>query len=72
MDRLSDEALRAANFSWEAPVPPEEGRRDEEELDEEAELLLDRVEEDMADEYSEEEEEDILHIDDLANFALKV
>ena len=34
-------------------------------------MNLDKVEEDMAADYSEEEEDDILHIDDLANYPLK-
>ena len=39
---------------------------DEEEAEEDAELNLDKVEEDMAAEYSEEEEDEILHIDEYS------
>ena len=35
-------------------------------MEEDAEVNLDRVEEEMAGEYSDEEEDDILHIDDYA------
>ena len=41
-------------------------------MEEEAEVFLDRVEEEMAGEYSDEEEEDILHIDDYSKLQNKV
>ena len=72
LDRLSDEALRATRFTWSQPVPPEEESREDEEMAEEAEVFLDRVEEEMAGEYSDEEEEDILHIDDYSRIQTKV
>ena len=72
LDRLSDEALRATRFTWSQPVPPEEESREDEEMEEEAEVFLDRVEEEMAGEYSDEEEEDILHIDDYSRIQNKV
>jgi hypothetical protein len=63
LDRLSDEALRATNFQWFKASAPAEDEADEEAVDDEAELNLDKVEEDMAAEYSDEEDEDdILHI----------
>ena len=64
LDRLSDEALRASHFQWFKPSGiPEEGADDEEDVEDEAELNLDKVEEEMAAEYSDEEDEDdILHI----------
>ena len=40
-------------------------------MEEDAEVNLDKVEEDMAAEYSEEEEGDILHIDDFTSYAVK-
>ena len=59
-----DEALRNTHFTWGKPIPPTESTvEDDEELDD-AELNLDKVEEEMAADYSEEEEE-ILHIDAL-------
>ena len=66
LDRLSDEALRSNKFQWGHPSPPIELNSDnEDEIDDEAELNLDRVEEDMAADYSEEEEEEILHINEI-------
>ena len=44
--------------------PTETAAEDDEEVDE-AELNLDKVEEEMAADYSDEEEDEILHIDDL-------
>ena len=72
LDRLSDEALRATQFTWSQPQAPEEESREDEEMEEEAEVFLDRVEEEMAGEYSDEEEEDILHIDDYSRIQNKV
>ena len=64
LDRLSDEALRHSQFSWHSPEIPQEEAREDEEMEDESELNLDRVEEEMAGEYSDEEEDDIIHIDD--------
>ena len=65
LDTLSDEALRAVNFQWRTPVPPiEDGNNDEEIEEEDAEVDIDRIEEDMVGVYS-EEEDDVLHIDDI-------
>ena len=69
LDRLSDEALRSTQFTWNRPEAPEEEAKDDEEMEEDAEVNLDRVEEDMAGEYSDEEEGDILHIDDFTNYS---
>ena len=66
LDRLSDEALRSINFQWGRPIPPQEVAEDEEEDIDEAELNLDKVEEEMAAEYSDEEEDEILHIDEFS------
>ena len=68
LDRLSDEALRATQFTWSQPEAPEEEAKEDEEMEDDAEVLLDRVEEDMAGETSDEEEEDILHIDDFKSY----
>lgn len=65
LDRLSDEALRAQNFQWGRPTPPTESLDDDDEVEDDAELNLDKVEEEMAADYSDEEEDEILHIDDL-------
>ena len=66
LDRLSDEALRSINFQWGRPMPPQELAEDDEEDIDEAELNLDKVEEEMAADYSDEEEDEILHIDEFS------
>jgi len=68
LDRLSDEALKAAQFHWSSPIPPSDDLPQDEEMEDDAELLLERVEEEMAEEYSEEEDGDVLHIDELGAF----
>jgi len=65
LDRLSDETLRSTNFTWNKPIPPTETTGEEDEEVDDSELNLDKVEEEMAADYSDEEEEEILHIDDL-------
>eukprot|EP00095_Tigriopus_kingsejongensis_P002763 maker-scaffold845_size89356-snap-gene-0.15 protein:Tk02763 transcript:maker-scaffold845_size89356-snap-gene-0.15-mRNA-1 annotation:"intraflagellar transport protein 57 homolog" len=66
LDRLSDEALRSTRFQWGKPIPPTENLEEEEDVKDEAELDLDRVEEEMAANYSDEEDDDeILHINDM-------
>ncbi len=66
LDRLADEALRATVFKWGRPEPPVETGDEEGAAEDEAELNLDKVEEEMAANYSDEEEdEDILHINEL-------
>jgi estrogen-related receptor beta like 1 len=47
-------------------MPPQELAEDDEEDIDEAELNLDKVEEDMAADYSDEEEDEILHIDEFS------
>jgi estrogen-related receptor beta like 1 len=70
LDRLADEALRVTSFQWGRPMPPQEHAEGDDEVDDEAELNLEKVEEEMAAEYSEEEEDEIFHIDELSS-ALK-
>ena len=66
LDRLSDEALRSVNFQWGRPMPIQEAGDEDEDAEDDAELNLDKVEEEMAAEYSEEEEDEILHIDEFS------
>ena len=70
LDRLADEALRVIQFKWNTPIRPTNQGLDDEEIDDDDEINLEKVEEEMADEYSEEDEADILHIDDLSRFSL--
>ena len=62
---LNNAFYRATNFTWSKPIPPTETTNDDEEEVDDAELNLDKVEEEMAADYSDEEEDEILHIDDL-------
>nr|CAG4652033.1 EOG090X0ADS [Triops cancriformis] len=66
LDRLADEALKTSNFSWNKPIIPKEEVASEE-FDSDSELNLEKVEEEMADQYSDEEEVDsLLHIANMS------
>ncbi|XP_042222192.1 intraflagellar transport protein 57 homolog isoform X2 [Homarus americanus] len=67
LDRLADFALKQDNFLWKKPIYPAEDTGGEDgEVKDEAELTLDKVEEEMMAEYDDDdEEENILHMDDL-------
>ena len=69
LDRLADEALRYNQFKWCTPIPPSTQGFDDQEIEDDDEINLEKVEEEMADVYSEEDEADILHIDDLSRFS---
>ena len=49
------------------PEPFVEVEQEDDEVEDESELILEKVEEEMAAEMSDEEEENLLHIDDLQN-----
>ena len=70
MDRLADEALLGIGFKWNAPLRPTNQGLDDEEVEDDGEINLEKVEEEMAEDYSEEDEADILHIDDLSRFQM--
>ncbi|KAJ8898051.1 hypothetical protein PR048_003411 [Dryococelus australis] len=66
---LADAALKVTNFMWQKPEYPKDEEQDEDEVvEDEAELILEKVEEEMAAEYSDEEEEILLRVEDLHNF----
>ena len=70
LDTLCDAALQAVKFEWCVPVPPREDTGLlQDEMEEDAEVDIEKVEEDMAGVYSEEEEADIVHIDTLGSAA---
>ncbi|RXG62272.1 Intraflagellar transport protein 57-like protein [Armadillidium vulgare] len=74
LDRLADFALKNTNFSWKQPVyPTEETEGEDDDIEDEAELTLEKVEEDMIDDMDDddEEEENILHMDDLKDLTVK-
>uniref|UniRef100_A0A1B6ET33 Intraflagellar transport protein 57 homolog n=1 Tax=Cuerna arida TaxID=1464854 RepID=A0A1B6ET33_9HEMI len=64
---LADRAMEHVKFIWNKPKPPVELEAEEQPIDDEAELLLEKIEEEMAAEDSEEDEDNLLHIDDLQN-----
>nr|XP_033336954.1 intraflagellar transport protein 57 homolog isoform X1 [Megalopta genalis] len=65
LDNLADEALKMLKFQWrKVEIPPDEPNNEPEIEDDDAELILEKVEEEMMAEY-EDEEEDILHVDDI-------
>ncbi|XP_076655690.1 intraflagellar transport 57 [Halictus rubicundus] len=65
LDNLADEALKTLKFQWrKVEIPPDEPNNDPEIEDDDAELILEKVEEEMMAEYD-DEEEDILHVDDI-------
>ena len=66
LNRLTDEAMRSARWQWRRPVPPTNlGQEEPEDVVDEDEIILERLEEEMAEDYSDEDEADILHIDEV-------
>ena len=66
LDRLTDEALRSCKWEWRKPIPPTSiGQEEPEEVEDDDEIILERLEEEMADDYSDEDEGDILHINQV-------
>lgn len=66
LDRLADETLKAKNFSWKSPVYPEEEADEENIMEDDSEMNLNKVEEDLFQEDDEiEEEEHVMMVDDL-------
>ncbi|XP_046415492.1 intraflagellar transport protein 57 homolog [Neodiprion fabricii] len=66
LDCLADQAIRIVNFKWKkVEIPPEDPTPEPEIEDDDAELILEKVEEEMLAEYEEEDEDDVLHVDDI-------
>ena len=66
LDRLTDEALRCSKWQWRRPVPPSNsGLEDLDDAESDDEIILERLEEEMAEDYSDEDEADILNIDQV-------
>ncbi|CAG0880335.1 unnamed protein product [Darwinula stevensoni] len=68
LDRLADKALETQNFEWQKPILTEANAEedDEEEREDEAEITLDKMEEEtLVEDTDEEEEETILNLDEL-------
>ena len=65
LDNLADEALKAQKFQWKkVEIPPDEPNDEPDIEDDDAELILEKVEEEMMAE-CDDEDEDILHVDDI-------
>ncbi|XP_077985611.1 intraflagellar transport protein 57 homolog [Glandiceps talaboti] len=72
LDKFADEALKQTNFKWQRPVYPEEEMEEESTVDDDAELTLNKVEEEMAEDYDDvEEEESFLDLEGLKNLKNK-
>ncbi|XP_020602976.1 intraflagellar transport protein 57 homolog [Orbicella faveolata] len=63
IDKLADEALKTRKFAWQKPQHAQEDFEEETMEDDEAELTLNKVEEEMMDEVEEEIEEDDSYLD---------
>ncbi|XP_031772495.1 intraflagellar transport protein 57 homolog isoform X2 [Apis florea] len=65
IDNLANEALKAQKFQWKKlEISPDEPTNEPDIEDDDAELILEKVEEEMMAEYD-DEDEDILHVDDI-------
>ncbi|XP_071480984.1 intraflagellar transport protein 57 homolog [Diadema antillarum] len=67
LDKLADEALKKSSFKWGKPMYPEEETEEESTMDDDVELTLDKVEDGIAEEDIEEEEESFLDLEGLRN-----
>ncbi|XP_063975472.1 intraflagellar transport protein 57 homolog [Diachasmimorpha longicaudata] len=65
LDHLADQAIKVSGFKWKKPeITPDDPNQEPEIEEDEAELILEKVEEEMMAEYD-EEDDDVLHIDDI-------
>ncbi|XP_006813858.1 intraflagellar transport protein 57 homolog [Saccoglossus kowalevskii] len=72
LDKFADETLRQTNFKWNRPEYPEEEMEEESTMDDDAELTLNKVEEEMAEDYEDvEDEESFLDLEGLKNLKNK-
>uniref|UniRef100_A0A6A7G0A5 Intraflagellar transport protein 57 homolog n=1 Tax=Hirondellea gigas TaxID=1518452 RepID=A0A6A7G0A5_9CRUS len=70
LDSLADFALKHTAFTWQKTVYPPEQEVEDQETEDEAELTLEKVEEEMQELYEDdddEDEENIMHLDDLTD-----
>lgn len=73
LNKFSDEALKAKSFSWKFPIYPEEEVDEDNVIEDDAEVTLNKVEEEMMAEEEDdfEEEENIMGLDDLKRLSQK-
>nr|XP_012221223.1 PREDICTED: intraflagellar transport protein 57 homolog [Linepithema humile] len=65
LDNLADNALKVEKFKWKkVNIPPDEPTPEPDIEDDDAELILEKVEEEMMADYD-DDDQDILHIDDI-------
>lgn len=68
LDNLADNALKIGNFKWnKVNILSDEPTPEPDIEDDDAELILEKVEEEMMAEYD-DEDQDILHVDDITKF----
>ncbi|KAM9844947.1 intraflagellar transport protein 57 homolog isoform 2-T2 [Aulostomus maculatus] len=65
LDRLAEEALKRRGFCFKRPVYPTEATEEECVVEDEAELTLDKVEEEMPEEPDDEEDENVVDLEAL-------
>ncbi|KAM0731664.1 Intraflagellar transport protein 57-like protein [Formica fusca] len=66
LDNLADNALKVEKFKWKKiNILPDEPTPEPDIEDDDAELILEKVEEEMMAEYDDDDEQDILRIDDI-------
>ncbi|XP_063058881.1 intraflagellar transport protein 57 homolog [Engraulis encrasicolus] len=65
LDQLVEEALKRKGFSWKKPIYPSEEQEEECVMEDDAELTLNKVEEEMAEDADEFEEENVLDLEAL-------
>lgn len=66
MDSLANQALNKVGYKYKTVVPPHEPEDEVEDIEEDAEIILDKVEEEMLAYYSDEsDDENVFHISDL-------
>ncbi|KAK6636244.1 hypothetical protein RUM43_009902 [Polyplax serrata] len=72
LDQLANQAMKFNNVKWLHPEPVKEVSEAEEEVEDEAELILEKVEEEMATFFSDDEDDDetTINLDDLKNIQM--
>ncbi|XP_037086351.1 intraflagellar transport protein 57 homolog [Pollicipes pollicipes] len=71
IDRLADQALKTVNFQWQKPEMPD-GEEIVEKEEDEAEITTEKMDEDVEDAFSEEEDEGaVLNLEDLKNLSIQ-
>ncbi|KAL1463682.1 hypothetical protein WDU94_015415 [Cyamophila willieti] len=65
LDAVAEQALKQSKFHFKRPVPPKEVNTEEVIVEDDSELLLERIEEEMVAEISSEDEDALMNIEDL-------